>query len=185
MNLPNKLTLGRVILIPVFLAFLFIKIPYGKYMAAGIFIIAALTDGLDGYLARSRHQVSRFGKLMDPLADKLLITAALVSLVALREIHALPAIIIIGREFAVSGLRSLAATEQIVISASSLGKIKTITQVVAITVILLDNYPFRFINFPFDQWALWIAVFFTLYSGIDYFLRFRKVLRLDSETETM
>ncbi|MGI6648272.1 MAG: CDP-diacylglycerol--glycerol-3-phosphate 3-phosphatidyltransferase [Bacillota bacterium] len=185
MNLPNKLTLGRVILIPVFLILLFVKIPYGKYLAAGIFIIASMTDGLDGYLARSRRQVTLFGKFMDPVADKLLVTAALVSLVALHEIHALPVIIILGREFAVSGLRSLAASEGVVISASPLGKIKTITQIVAISAILLDNFPFRLINFPFDQCALWIAVFFTLYSGIDYFLRFRKELHLDGGTEIM
>lgn len=177
--------MGRLFLIPIFLVLLFIKIPCGKYFAAGIFIIAALTDGLDGYLARSRHQVSRFGKLMDPVADKLLITAALVSLVALGEIGPVPVIIIIGREFAVSGLRSLVATEGVVISASILGKIKTITQIVAISAILLENYPFSLINIPFAQWSLWIAIFFTLYSGIDYFFRFRKLFRLDGETETM
>jgi len=184
-NLPNKLTLGRVFLIPIFLILLFLKIPNGKYLAAAIFIIAAMTDGLDGYLARSRKQVSRFGKLMDPVADKLLITAALVSLVALHEILAIPAIIIIGREFAVSGLRSLAASEGLIISASKLGKIKTITQIVAISAILLENYPFSLINFPFDKLALGTAIFFTLYSGIDYFLRFRKVLRLDNESEAL
>jgi CDP-diacylglycerol--glycerol-3-phosphate 3-phosphatidyltransferase len=177
--------MGRVFLIPIFLILLFVKIPNGKYLAAAIFIIAALTDGLDGYLARSRQQVSRFGKLMDPVADKLLITAALVSLVALHEILALPAIIIIGREFAVSGMRSLAATEGIIIAASTLGKIKTITQVVAITAILLENYPFSLIGVPFDKLALGVAIFFTLYSGVDYYLRFKKVLRLDNETETM
>lgn len=184
-NLPNKLTLSRVFLIPVFLLVIFLKIPNGKFLAAAIFILAALTDGLDGYLARSLHQVSRFGKLMDPVADKLLITTALVSLVALHEIHAIPAIIIIGREFAVSGLRSLAASDGVVISASPLGKLKTITQVVAITAILLENFPFSLINFPFANIALGIALFFTIYSGIDYFLRFRKILRLDNESEAL
>ncbi len=185
MNLPNKLTLARVFLIPVFLLVLFLKIPNGEFLAAAIFILAALTDGLDGYLARSLRQVSRFGKLMDPVADKLLITTALVSLVALHRIHAIPAIIIIGREFAVSGLRSLAASEGVVISASRLGKLKTITQVVAITAILLGNYPFSLINFPFASIALGVALFFTLYSGIDYFIRFRKILRLDNESEAL
>jgi len=177
MNLPNMLTMGRVFLVPVFLLVLFVRVvpePWGQYLAAAIFITAALTDGLDGYIARARRQVSRFGKLMDPLADKLLVTAALISLVALREIGPLPAIIIIGREFAVSGLRSLAAAEGIIIAASRWGKIKTIFQVIAITAILLNNFPFYFINFPFDQIALWLAVFFTLYSGIEYFIRYRR-----------
>jgi CDP-diacylglycerol--glycerol-3-phosphate 3-phosphatidyltransferase len=115
----------------------------------------------------------------------LLITTALISLVALDEIHAIPAIIIIGREFAVSGLRSLAASDGVVISASPLGKLKTITQVVAITAILLENYPFSLINFPFASIALGVALFFTLYSGIDYYIRFRKILRLDNESEAL
>lgn len=179
MNLPNSLTMARVFLIPVFLLFLFVEIiprPYGQYLAALIFVVAALTDGLDGYLARSRQQTSRFGKLMDPVADKLLISAALISLLALGIIGPIPVIIIIGREIAVSGLRSLAAADGLVIAASSWGKIKTISQVIAISALLLRNFPFSLINFPFDRLALWTAVFFTLYSGIDYFLKYRHAL---------
>jgi len=182
-NLPNCLTIARVILIPIFLFFLFVRFapePIGHYLAAFIFIFAALTDGLDGYLARSRKQVSRFGRFMDPIADKLLVTAALVSLVALGDVGPLPVIIILGREFAVSGLRSLAAAEGIEIAATKWGKVKTITQVVAISVILLNNFPFSLFNFPFDRIALWFAVFVTIYSGFDYFLHFRYLLTHES-----
>ena len=140
MNLPNKLTLGRIFLIPVFMFFLLVKITYGKYLAAFIFILAASTDGLDGYIARKRKQITNFGKIMDPLADKLLVTAALVSLVQLGEISAWPAFIILGREFAITGLRSVAAAEGVVVSASYLGKIKTVTQIIAISLILLEEH---------------------------------------------
>lgn len=184
MNLPNTLTVSRVFLIPIFLFVLFVEVfpkPIGQYLAALIFITAALTDGLDGYLARTRQQVSRFGKFMDPVADKLLIASALISLLALSKITPVPVIIIIGREFFVSGLRSLAASDGLVIVASRWGKIKTISQVIAISALLLNNYPFSLINFPFDRLALWTAVFFTLYSGIDYFLKFKHTFVRDGE----
>ncbi|NPV25997.1 MAG: CDP-diacylglycerol--glycerol-3-phosphate 3-phosphatidyltransferase [Firmicutes bacterium] len=181
MNLPNLLTLLRIFLVPVFMLILLIRIPYGEYIAAGIFILAASTDGLDGYIARSRHQVTRFGKLMDPLADKLLVSAALISLVELQQISAWIAVIIIGREFAVSGLRSVAAAEGVIIAASKLGKAKTITQIVAITVILLNDFPFSLISFPIGEAAMMVAVAFTVISGIDYFIKAKKTLRLYME----
>lgn len=181
MNLPNLLTLLRIFLVPVFMLILLIRIPYGEYIAAGIFILAASTDGLDGYIARSRHQVTRFGKLMDPLADKLLVSAALISLVELQQISAWIAVIIIGREFAVSGLRSVAAAEGVIIAASKLGKAKTITQIVAITAILLNDFPFSLISFPIGEAAMMVAVAFTVISGIDYFIKAKKTLRLYME----
>ena len=184
MNLANKLTLLRVILVPVFLIFLIGKgIPYGSIIATLIFIIASLTDQLDGYIARSRNQITNFGKFMDPLADKLLVTAALISLVELHLIPSWAAVIIIAREFAVSGLRTVAASEGTVIAASWWGKIKTVTQIIAILLLLLQvniesiNSSFEasaFLNNFFayaPKIALFIAVAMTIISGIDYFIK--------------
>ena len=139
MNLANKLTLIRIILVPIFLVFIaYQDLPYGSVIATLIFIIASVTDHLDGYIARSRNQVTNFGKFMDPLADKLLVTAALISLVELQLVPAWAAIVIIAREFAVSGLRTIAASEGLVIAASWWGKIKTVIQIIAIVLLLLQ-----------------------------------------------
>jgi len=178
MNLANKLTLLRIFLVPVFMFVLLIKIPYGEYIAAAIFIIAASTDGLDGYIARKRKQITNLGKLMDPLADKLLITDALISLVELGIISGWIAFIIIGREFFVTGIRTIAAAEGVIIAASKLGKIKPISQIIAIVVLLLNDFPFSLWQIPFGKYALYIAVFFTIWSGVDYFLKARKSLKL-------
>lgn len=125
MNLANKLTLIRIFLVPVFLVFIAVKdIPYGSFIATFIFILASLTDKLDGYIARSRNQITNFGKFMDPLADKLLVTAALISLVDLQVVPGWAAVVIIAREFAVSGLRSIAAAQGRVIAASWWEKLK-------------------------------------------------------------
>lgn len=163
MNLPTVLTITRIVLVPVFMALVLVKIPYGAYFAALVFIAAAVTDGLDGYIARTRQQVTTLGQLIDPLADKLLISGALVSLVQMNEVSAWLAMIIIGREFAVSGLRMVAVTEGVVIPASSLGKVKTISQIVAIVAVL--------IHFPGAAVLLWIAAILTIVSAIDYFSR--------------
>ena len=138
MNLANKLTMLRIFLVPIFLIFIAMKgIPYGTIIATLIFIIASLTDQLDGYIARSRNQITTFGKFMDPLADKLLVTSALISLVELGLIPSYAAIIIIAREFAVSGLRTIAASEGKIIAASWWGKIKTVIQIIAIVLLLI------------------------------------------------
>ncbi|WP_026895080.1 CDP-diacylglycerol--glycerol-3-phosphate 3-phosphatidyltransferase [Clostridiisalibacter paucivorans] len=181
MNLANKLTIIRIFLVPVFMFFLFLKIPYGEYIAAGIFIIAALTDSLDGYIARSRNQITKFGKFMDPLADKLLVSAALVSLIEMDKLSSWIVFVIIAREFAITGLRVLAASEGITIAASWWGKIKTITQIVAIVALLLNNFPFSLLNFPFDQIAVLLAVIFTILSGMDYLYKNRKVFHSSSK----
>lgn len=181
MNLPNKLTLSRIFLIPIFMLVLLIRIPYGEYIAAAIFILAASTDGLDGYIARKRKQVTNFGKLLDPLADKLLVSAALICLVELKEVPAWIAVIIIGREFFVSGLRSIAAAEGVVIAASKLGKIKTITQIVAISALLLNDFSLSLFNITFGRYALYIALFFTVWSGVDYYLNAKKSSKLKLE----
>ena len=184
MNLPNRLTLARIILIPVFMTVLLLKLPkgyalfpYQDLIAAVIFILAAATDGLDGYIARKRNQVTNLGKFMDPLADKLLVSAALISLVELREVTAWIAWIILAREFAVTGLRAIAAVDKVVISASKLGKIKTIVQVIAISAILLHDWPLSLIGLHIGQPLLYIALFFTVVSGMDYLLKSRKLLR--------
>ncbi|WAM34738.1 CDP-diacylglycerol--glycerol-3-phosphate 3-phosphatidyltransferase [Caldicellulosiruptor morganii] len=169
MNIANIITSIRILLIPLFMFFLLdSRFSYSKLIAAAIFIIAAITDSLDGYIARSKKIVTNFGKFLDPLADKLLITAALVGLVELNKISSWIAMIIIGREFIVTGLRMVAAAEGVVISANVWGKLKTISQIIAIVLLLVDNYPFKFLNFPLDQIVLWIAVILTIYSGFDY-----------------
>ncbi|RQD67184.1 MAG: CDP-diacylglycerol--glycerol-3-phosphate 3-phosphatidyltransferase [Tindallia sp. MSAO_Bac2] len=168
LNLANKLTILRIFMIPVFMIFLLNKIPYGVPIAAFIFILAALTDTLDGYIARKRNQVTTLGKFIDPLADKLLVSAALISLVQMGELSAWVVVIIISREFTISILRAVAASEGVVIAASWWGKAKTITQILAIIAILMNNFPFSYIGFPFDQIMVLLAVVFTIISGVDY-----------------
>jgi CDP-diacylglycerol--glycerol-3-phosphate 3-phosphatidyltransferase len=189
MNLANRITLARIFLVPIIMFFLLIRfdwgsitfaeitITYSEIIATIIFIIAASTDGLDGYIARKKKLVTNLGKFLDPLADKLLITAALVSLVDRGSVEAWMAIVIISREFAVTGLRLVAAVDGQVIAASKLGKIKTIVQIVAICVVMLNNFPFGAVGIPFDIFAMWVAVIITIYSGIDYFMKNKKVMQ--------
>ena len=139
LNLPNALTLLRILAVPVVVVALLGETPNGDALAAAVFALAALTDGLDGYFARSRDAVTTFGKLMDPLADKLLIVAALVSLVSLHRLEAWVAMVIIAREIAVTGLRAIAAERGIVIAASWLGKVKTVLQIAAVFALIADE----------------------------------------------
>jgi len=180
LNLPNTLTIIRIALIPIFLVFLMIQTQLGAIIAVVIFTIAAVTDGLDGYIARKRKEVTKVGKLLDPLADKLLITSALVSLVELGKLPSWIVIIIISREFIISGLRMVAATEGIVISASIWGKIKTITQIIAIISVLLDTQPFSFSNLRFSGAVLIISLVFTIISGIDYIIKSKNIFLKDN-----
>jgi CDP-diacylglycerol---glycerol-3-phosphate 3-phosphatidyltransferase len=170
LNVPNALTLVRILLVPVVVAALLDATPHGSFLAAGVFALAAVTDGLDGYIARSRGGVTTFGKVMDPIADKLLIAAALLSLVSLNRVAAWVAMVIIARDFAVSGLRVAAGQQGVVIPASPLGRAKTVTQVAAILAVIAVGH-------PTPLWAsvlLYVAVAITLASGADYFLNFRK-----------
>lgn len=180
MNLANKLTMLRIFLVPIFLIFIAFKgIPYGRSIATTVFVIAALTDRLDGYIARSRNQVTKFGKFMDPLADKLLVTSALVSLVEFKMIPTWVAMIIIAREFSVTGLRSIAASEGIVIAASWWGKVKTVIQIVAIILALITmNYDIEILEY-LTYISMTLAVIITIVSGIDYFMKNRSVLNGD------
>lgn len=173
MNLPNSLTILRIILIPIFVIILLTRIPYGDYLAALVFSMAAITDSLDGYLARKWKQVTKLGIILDPLADKLLITAALISLVELGSIKGWIAIVILGREFAVSGLRILKAEEGIIIAASKMGKIKTISQIVAVILIILKNLYIPYTSIPLGDWAMYIALVITIVSGVEYFYNFK------------
>jgi CDP-diacylglycerol--glycerol-3-phosphate 3-phosphatidyltransferase len=146
-------------------------IPVKHVVGALIFILASTTDWIDGYYARKLGLVTNLGKFLDPLADKLLVSSALIILV---EIGAAPSwivILIISREFAVTGLRLVLAGEGEVVAANMLGKIKTWTQIVAISALLLHNIPFEWISFPFADIALWVALFFTILSGWDYFMK--------------
>jgi len=185
MNLANKLTMLRIFLVPIFLIFMAVKdIPYGRELATIIFILASLTDKLDGYIARSRNQITNFGKFMDPLADKLLVTAALVSLVELHIVPSWVAMIIIAREFAVSGLRTIAASEGKVIAASWWGKIKTVIQIVAIIVALLLNLEgltpsLKPILTNLTNIFMGAAVIITIISGVDYFIKNKDTIRVD------
>jgi len=180
MNLANKLTIIRIFLVPIFLVFIAVKdIPYGTLIATAVFIIAALTDKLDGYIARSRNQITRFGKFMDPLADKLLVTAALVSLVEFQIIPTWMAMVIIAREFAVTGLRSIAAAEGSVIAASWWGKVKTVVQIIAI-IFALINLSYSDMYFALaTKIIMFIAVIITILSGVDYFIKNKEVIHVD------
>ncbi|MGO4540272.1 CDP-diacylglycerol--glycerol-3-phosphate 3-phosphatidyltransferase [Paenibacillus sp. YIM B09110] len=191
MNLANRITLARIFLVPVIMLFLLMKvdlgsltiadftITYNQIVAALIFIVAASTDGLDGYIARKNKIVTNLGKLLDPLADKLLVAAVLISLVEMDKLSALIAIIIISREFAVTGLRQVALLEGSVMAASKWGKWKTAIQITMIIALLINNFPFAFIDFPFDVIASWIAAAITVYSGVDYFVKNKKLIPVE------
>lgn len=175
LSLPNSISLFRVAMVPVLMVFLLGEIPAGDIVALGVFIVAAASDWLDGYLARRRQQTSIMGAFLDPLADKLLVTAALVSLVALGELSAWVAMVVIARELAVTGLRMVAAARSIVISASWWGKIKTVSQMAAIAALIVEP---RWLK---PEWTLgghkvtWYLVIImlalTVVSAVPYFVR--------------
>ena len=179
LNLPNVLTLVRILLVPVVVVALLDATPNGSILAAGVFALAAATDGIDGYLARSRQSITNFGKLMDPIADKLLIAAALISLVSADRLAGWVAMIIIAREFAVSGLRVAAGAQGVVIPASRLGKVKTIVQVATVfALIAVDDTGVWWV-----QALVYATVAITAISGADYFLNFRR--RIEEAREKM
>lgn len=186
MNWANRVTVARMVFIPVFVATLLGNMPYwGPVWAAGIFTLLAVTDGVDGYLARTRNEVTTFGKFLDPLADKLLVTAALVALVELGTLPSWIALVIISREFIVSGLRMVAIAEGKVIAASNYGKVKTVFQILAIIAFIIkDSSPVARILgeqgaslVSSASWLLMtIAVALTVLSMIDYFYHARDVI---------
>ncbi|MBI5178709.1 MAG: CDP-diacylglycerol--glycerol-3-phosphate 3-phosphatidyltransferase [Nitrospinae bacterium] len=170
MNLPNKLTLFRIFVVPLIIVFLIKPSPLYSFLAAVVFTIAAITDWLDGHLARSTGQVTALGKLLDPIADKILIVSVLVPLVGIGSVPAWLATIIIGRELAVSGIRAVAASEKLIIPAGTLGKYKTVFEIAAIEFLLL-NWDFDVINFKtIGNLLLFAAVALSLTSATNYFL---------------
>ncbi len=180
MNVPNALTILRIFFVPLLVAALVLQREAGillagvsirqEWLALAIFLVAAATDTLDGYLARRWKQVTTIGTLLDPIADKLLVSAALISLVQVRALPGWMAILVIGREFAVSGLRSIAAAEGYTIKANDLGKTKMVSQVVAISCVMAGR------RIPSLQWwgmaLMWVVVFFALLSAVTYFRKF-------------
>lgn len=186
MNLPNKLTFLRLLLIPFFLILTVIPFDWGTVELLGseinraflfatiIFIVASFTDWLDGYIARRDNLVTNFGKFADPLADKLLVSAALIVLIELGLAPAWVVIVIISRELAVTGLRLLLVEEGgTVLAAAWPGKIKTVTQFLAVIFLLVDDFPLGWTNLPIGQILLYISLIFTIYSGFDYFYNAR------------
>lgn len=176
MNTPNKLTIARIIMIPFFVAFLMYDITGNadKWIALAIFVIASLTDTLDGYLARKYHLVTNFGKFMDPLADKLLVCSALICFTATGQLAAWITIIIIAREFIISGFRLIASDNGIVIAASYWGKVKTVTQM-AMVIVLILNLPGA-IFAVIGRILMWAAVILTVVSLVDYVAKNKDVL---------
>ncbi|QBP41428.1 CDP-diacylglycerol--glycerol-3-phosphate 3-phosphatidyltransferase [Paenisporosarcina antarctica] len=192
MNIPNQITVSRIIMIPIFVAFMLIDFGWGDLTLLGatlpvehligaiIFIFAAVTDFIDGYYARKHNLVTKMGMFLDPLADKLLVSAALIILVELGFAPAWIVIIIISREFAVTGLRLILANEGEVVAAKQLGKIKMWTQIIAVSALLLHNIVFEMFSIPFATIMLYVTLIFTIWSGWDYFYANRRVL-LDSK----
>ena len=197
MNIPNLLTIARIFFVPLLVAALVGKsvavrvgglVVTNEWLALAIFLVAAATDLLDGFLARRWGQITTIGTLLDPIADKLLISAALISLVQVHAAHAWMVVLIIGREFAVTGLRSLAYARGVVVAASPLGKVKMAAEVVAILALILGHDRAGSI-YAVGQAALWLVVVAALISAADYFRRFNAILsprlaEIDAARET-
>lgn len=190
MNLPNKITLLRLILIPFFLVFMSNPFNMGSIqlmgtsinlsvlIAAIIFIFASITDYLDGYIARRDQLVTNFGKFADPLADKMLVASAMIMLVEVGSAPGWVIAVIIAREFAVTGLRLiLVESGGTVLAAAWPGKIKTVTQMLSIIFLLLNDIPFAGLGFSVGTILLYVALFFTVYSGLDYFYNAREFFK--------
>ena len=205
MNLPNKITVARICLVPLFIIVLYLPFNSADTLALIIFILASITDSLDGHIARSRNLVTNFGKFLDPLADKLLVSAALIALVGMNKMPSWFATVVIAREFMVTGIRLLANGEGRVIAASIWGKLKTITQIIAVSLLLLDRTPSlasdssdvfmigkltnlftTFSQSPIDNTIeilatimIMLAVIITVFSGLDYLFKNKDVLKLE------
>ena len=176
MNLPNKITIFRVCMIPVFLVFMLVPgIPYGNYIATAVFAIACASDALDGHIARKYHLVTNFGKFMDPLADKLLVCSALICFVALSYMPAWIVIVIIAREFIISGFRLIASDNGVVIAASYWGKFKTIAQMIT-CILLIVQLPFAWVDVA-EQIFIWLSLVLTVVSLAEYIWKNRNVLK--------
>lgn len=190
LNLPNLLSLIRILLVPILVVVLLTKFENKEWWGLGLFLVAALTDVLDGFVARRRQQVTRLGKLLDPAADKILMAAAFISLVELNPATA-PAwivVAIIGREFAVSALRSFAASEGVIIAAGTWGKVKTVVHVISISLLIIHDRLLELRDLaPPAVWiapaSLWVALAISMYSGVDYFVRFGRLILFPSNAK--
>lgn len=178
LTIASKVTIARICLIPVFIVCydLWGGLWSGAIPAA-VFVLASMTDWVDGYLARSRNEVTNFGKFMDPIADKLLVMSAFVLLVGDGRMTGVSCIIILAREFIISGFRLIASDRGMVLAAGKLGKIKTTLQIIAIVLLLLNNFPFVYIGIPMDKIVLAAAVVMTVWSGADYIVKNREILK--------
>ncbi len=187
LNLPNSLTLLRIFLVPILVVILLTRFEGKELWGVAVFLLAALTDFLDGYLARKRGQVTTLGKLLDPIADKLLVSAALISLVQNGLAPAEMVVIIIGREFAVMGLRTIASSQRLTIPASIWGKYKMASQVIAISLLIFADHPWgpsaaigskvRIVGW----YALWVVLALAVLSAMDYFIKFSRVFTVQKE----
>jgi len=182
-NLPTQLTLGRICLVPLVVVFLISTDSIHALLAAILFAAAAVTDWLDGLIARRRGQVTTLGKLLDPVADKVLVAAALISLVQVGKVDAWIVVIMIGREFAVTGLRSVSAAQGVVMAASDLAKYKTVSQYLAVILLILEKNVPAGIEAEYvylSRGMLWAALILTVFSGVDYFVRFYRGTDLEA-----
>ncbi|MDL2235907.1 CDP-diacylglycerol--glycerol-3-phosphate 3-phosphatidyltransferase [Christensenellaceae bacterium OttesenSCG-928-L17] len=176
MNLPNKLTMLRMLLIPVFVACFYVPGKWARLIAAVVFLGAFITDIYDGRIARRNNLVTNFGKLMDPIADKLLTSAAFIMLVSDGSLSPIVTIVVVAREFLISGYRLVAIEAGTVIAASKWGKLKTVSQCVAVIALLI--WPYFNVKFPLDQVLVWLCAALTVFSGADYIFKNRNAVRL-------
>lgn len=193
MNLPNKLTTIRLLSVPLFIIVylipyqsLGIEIPVFDVLSTSlslldiilflIFALSALTDYLDGYIARKQHLITTFGKFIDPIADKLIVNTTLLLLASIHDIHIIIPIIMISRDIIVDAIRLVASQKNVVLAASYLGKAKTMTQMIAICLLLLNNIVFAGLHIPMDQIMIWLATLISFVSGVDYFMKNRQYI---------
>jgi len=176
LSLPNGLTIIRILAIPIILILLFSTGRLYQVITALLFLLAAVTDTLDGYLARRRGMVTTLGKFLDPLADKLLIVTALIALIPARGIPFWMVIVIVGREIAVTGLRGIAASQGTIISASALGKYKTVFEVASISFLILNGDYLGISFHPVGMGLLWVALILAVFSAVDYFNKFLRAI---------
>ena len=193
MNLPNKLTTIRLLSVPLFIIVylipyqsLGIEIPVFDVLSTSlslldiilflVFALSALTDYLDGYIARKQHLITTFGKFIDPIADKLIVNTTLLLLASTHDIHIIIPIIMISRDIIVDAIRLVASQKNVVLAASYLGKVKTMTQMIAICLLLLNNIVFAGLHIPMDQIMIWLATLISFVSGVDYFMKNRQYI---------
>lgn len=193
MNLPNKLTTIRLLSVPLFIIVylipyqsLGIEIPVFDVLSTSlslldiilflVFALSALTDYLDGYIARKQHLITTFGKFIDPIADKLIVNTTLLLLASIHDIHIIIPIIMISRDIIVDAIRLVASQKNVVLAASYLGKAKTMTQMIAICLLLLNNIVFAGLHIPMDQIMIWLATLISFVSGVDYFMKNRQYI---------